>query len=147
MAYNVPAYAMFLRPTGAKIWEGGEPSPEPHTLCYTPRADHREARAQRGATERSEFKKYFSFNFILTGFLFNNYKFVFLFWILGRGVRGECPQSKTPYLISFHFLFNSKIINSFSDNFSPFNNLSDICDSSSFIVENRASIVCMNLTS
>jgi len=30
---NVPAYAMFLRPTGAKIWVRGEPSPEPHTLC------------------------------------------------------------------------------------------------------------------
>ena len=44
-----------------------------------------------------EFKKYFSINFILTGFLFNNYKFVFLFWILGRGVRGECPKFKTPY--------------------------------------------------
>lgn len=63
----------------ANMGEGFCKKPEPHTRCYT------------------LFKKYFSFNFILTGFLFNNYKFVFLFWILGRGVRGECPKSKTPY--------------------------------------------------
>jgi len=67
-------------------------------VLYAPTTEGR--RAQRGATERSEFKKYFSFNFILTGFLFNNHKFVFLFWILGRGVRGECPKSKTPYSLS-----------------------------------------------
>lgn len=78
----------------------GEGRAEPRTayaVLYAPSRSVEEARAQRGATERSEFKKYFSFNFILTGFLFNNYKFVFLFWILGRGVRGECPKSKTPY--------------------------------------------------
>jgi hypothetical protein len=76
----------------------GEGRAEPRTayaVLYAPTTEGR--RAQRGATERSEFKKYFSFNFILTGFLFNNHKFVFLFWILGRGVRGECPKSKTPY--------------------------------------------------
>ena len=68
-----------------------------YTVLYAPTTRGR--RAQRGATERSEFKKYFSFNFILTGFLFNNHKFVFLFWFLGRGVRGECPKSKTPYSV------------------------------------------------
>ena len=76
----------------------GEGRAEPRTayaVLYAPTTKGR--RAQRGATERSEFIKYFSFNFILTGFLFNNHKFVFLFWILGRGVRGECPKFKTPY--------------------------------------------------
>jgi len=52
---------------------------EPHTRCYM------------------LFKKYFSFNFILTGFFSNNNKFVFSFWILGRGARGECPKDKTHY--------------------------------------------------
>ena len=28
-------------------------------------------------------------------------KFLFPFWILGRGVRGECPKSKTPYFFTF----------------------------------------------
>ena len=67
---------------------------EPDILCYTPRAKHSVARAQRGATERSEFKKYFSFNFILTGFLFNNYKFVFCFgfWAEGLGVNAQNPK-------------------------------------------------------
>ncbi len=80
----------------------GEGRAEPRTayaVLYAPSRSVAEARAQRGATERSEFKEYFSFNFILTGFLFNNHKFVFLFWILGRGVRGECPKSKTPYSV------------------------------------------------
>ena len=84
----------------------GKGRAEPRTayaVLYAPSRSVAKARAQRGATERSEFKKYFSFNFILTGFLFNNYKFVFLFWILGRGVRGECPKSKTPYLIIAYF--------------------------------------------
>ncbi len=90
---------MFLRPTGAKIWERSELSSEPHTLCYTPRrpkGGERSGARLKGASS----KKYFSFIFILTGFLFNNHKFVFLFWILGRGVRGECPKSKTPYFCS-----------------------------------------------
>ncbi|OIN90171.1 hypothetical protein AUJ40_00340 [Candidatus Berkelbacteria bacterium CG1_02_42_45] len=63
--------------------EGRAESRTAYAVLYAPTTAGR--RAQRGATERSEFKKYFSFNFILTGFLFNNYKFVFLFWILGRG--------------------------------------------------------------
>lgn len=28
---------MFLRSTGARIWERGEPSPEPYIACYAPR--------------------------------------------------------------------------------------------------------------
>jgi len=58
----------------------GEGRAEPRTayaVLYAPTTEGR--RAQRGATEKSEFKKYFSFNFILMGFLSNNQKFVFLF--------------------------------------------------------------------
>ena len=63
-----------------------------YAVLYAPTTEGR--RAQRGATERSEFKKYFSFNFILTGFLFNNYKFVFCFgfWAEGLGVNAQNPK-------------------------------------------------------
>jgi hypothetical protein len=57
----------------------GEGRAEPRTayaVLYAPTTEGR--RAQRGATERSEFKKYFSFSLILIGFLFNNYKFVYM---------------------------------------------------------------------
>jgi len=74
---------------------------EPRTvypLLYAPTTVGR--RAQRGATERSEFKKYFSFNFILTGFLFNNHKIVFCFgfWAEGLGVNAQNPK----LLIFYH---------------------------------------------
>ncbi len=47
----------------------GSARAEPDIRCYTPRAVAiAEARVQRGATERSEFKKYFSIKFILIGF-------------------------------------------------------------------------------
>ena len=78
-------YEVFLERSGRKIWVRGEPSPEPYIPCYTPRAKRSVARAQRGATERSEFKKYFSFNRSLIGFFFNLNKFVF---VLGEG-RGD----------------------------------------------------------
>jgi len=74
----------------------GEGRAEPRTayaVLYAPTTEGR--RAQRGATERSEFKKYFSFNFILTGFLFNNHKFVVLFlgfWAEGLGVNAQNPK-------------------------------------------------------
>ncbi len=75
----------------------GEGRAEPRTayaVLYAPSRSVAEARAQRGATERSEFKKYFSFNFILTGFLFNNHKFVFCFgfWAEGLGVNAQNPK-------------------------------------------------------
>lgn len=56
----------------------GEGRAEPRTayaVLYAPTTVGR--RAQRGATERSEFKKYFSFNIILTGFLFKNKKQIY----------------------------------------------------------------------
>ena len=59
-------------------------------------------RAQRGVPGRSGFKKYFSFIFILTGFLFNNYKCVFLFWILGRGVRGEFFEPRRLIIVKIY---------------------------------------------
>ena len=73
----------------------GEGRAEPRTayaVLYAPTTEGR--RAQRGATERNEFKKYFSFNFILTGFLFNNHKFVFCFgfWAEGLGVNAQNPK-------------------------------------------------------
>jgi len=58
ISHNVPAYAMFLRPTGAKIWERGEPSPEPHTLCYTPRrpkGGERSGARLKGASSKNIF--------------------------------------------------------------------------------------------
>ena len=48
-------------------------------------------------TERSEFKKYFSVIFILIGFFFNKYKFVFVLNFGQRGLWGECQKFKTPY--------------------------------------------------
>ena len=47
----------------------GEGRAEPRTayaVLYAPSRSVAEARAQRGATERSEFKKYFSFFFVLS---------------------------------------------------------------------------------
>lgn len=85
---------------GSKNMEKGQAEPRTvYDVLYAPTIDVR--RAQRGATVRSEFKKYFSFNFILTGFLFNNHKFVFLFGMLSREVKGECPKFKSPYLFFF----------------------------------------------
>lgn len=73
----------------------GEGRAEPRTayaVLYAPTTEGR--RAQRGATGRSEFKKYFSINFILTIFLFNNHKFVFCFgfWAEGLGVNAQNPK-------------------------------------------------------
>jgi len=64
-----------------------------YLMLYAPTTEWR--RAQLGANERSEFKKYFSFNFILTGFLFNN-QICFFVLDFGQRVMGECPKSKTP---------------------------------------------------
>ena len=64
MSPNVSAYAMFLQPTGAKIWERGEPSPEPHTLCYTPRrpeGGERSVARLKGVSSKNIFR-FYSFN-------------------------------------------------------------------------------------
>jgi len=66
----------------------GEGRAEPRTayaVLYAPSRSIAEARAQRGATERSEFKKYFSINIILIGFFFNK---INLFFVFGEGQRG-----------------------------------------------------------
>jgi len=73
----------------------GEGRAEPRTayaVLYAPTTEGR--RAQRGATERSEFKKYFSFNFILTGFfsIIINLFFCFGFWAEGLGVNAQNPK-------------------------------------------------------
>ena len=79
----------------------GEGRAEPRTayaVLYAPSRSVAEARAQRGATERSEFKKYFSINCILTGFF--SILSINLFFVWGggqRGSRGECPPPQTPY--------------------------------------------------
>ena len=60
-----------IRSFATKEQNLGEGRAEPRTvypLLYAPTTEGR--RAQRGATERSEFKKYFSVIFILIGFLF-----------------------------------------------------------------------------
>ena len=53
-----------------------------YTVLYAPTTSGR--RVQRGATERSEFKKYFSIKFILIDFS-DKYKFVFCFEFLAEG--------------------------------------------------------------
>src|SRR3989338_4729682 len=92
-------YEVFLERSGRKIWVKPEPRAEPYIPCYTPRAKRSGARAQRGATERSEFKKYFSFNRILIGFFFNLNKFVFVLGEGQRGIKGVnalCPKLLIP---------------------------------------------------
>ena len=92
-------YEVFLERSGRKIWVKPELRAEPYIPCYTPRAKRSGARAQRGATERSEFKKYFSFNRILIGFFFNLNKFVF---VLGEGQRGiKGVNARSPKLLIF----------------------------------------------
>jgi len=61
----------------------------PNRISLVIRPDDRREESAAGRDGKERVQKIFSFNFILTGFLFNNHKFVFLFWILGRGVRGE----------------------------------------------------------
>jgi hypothetical protein len=84
-AQRIGIKEVFLERSGRKIWVRHEPSAEPFIPCYTPRAKRSVARAQRGATERSEFKKYFSINIILIVFFFSK---INLFFVLGEGQRG-----------------------------------------------------------
>jgi len=67
-------------------------------LCYTPRAIAiAKARAQRDATERSEFKKHFSIKFILIG-LYSIFINLFFVLALGKGeLNGKFQKPKTPY--------------------------------------------------
>ena len=92
---NVPVYLMFAVTERRQIWVEQRQERARYTVLYAPTTEGR--RAQRGATERSEFKKYFSFNFILTGFLSNNHKFVFCFgfWAEGLGVNAQNPKLLT----------------------------------------------------
>ena len=64
-------------------------------------------------TERSEFKKYFSISFILIGFFFNKYKFVFVLNFGQRGLWGECQKFKTPYfyIIAYFDKIMQKVYN------------------------------------
>jgi hypothetical protein len=77
----------------------GEGRAEPRTayaVLYAPTTNGR--RAQRGATERSEFKKYFLIQCILIGFFSIISINLFFVWGGGqRGSRGECPPPQTPY--------------------------------------------------
>jgi len=67
----------------------GEGRAEPRTvyaMLYAPTTVGR--RAQRGATERSEFKRYFSINFILTGFYSININLFFVLNFWQREIKG-----------------------------------------------------------
>ena len=67
----------------------GSARAEPDIRCYTPRAVAiAEARVQRGATERSEFKKYFSVKYILIGFYLIFINLFFCFGFLAEGIKG-----------------------------------------------------------
>ena len=100
--YNVSAYAMFLRPAGVKIWERGEPSPEPHTLCYTlrrPQGGERSGARLKGARSKNIFH---SISFWQAFFqIIINLFFCFGFWAEGLG-HGRLTLKSSSTSILYH---------------------------------------------
>ena len=122
MSDNVRAYTMFG--TGiiwseathqCQIWVSDSRS-EPYMRCYTPRAKRSVARVQRGATERSEFKKNFSsanwppkLLFILSSRLFSVNKSVF-------PPSGDIKYSKRKCILEYQSFCSRNLLHSFKEN-------------------------------
>jgi hypothetical protein len=64
-----------------------------YTVLYAPSGTQWSKNAM-WSSDSEKFKKYFSFNFILTDFSYNNYKFVFCFgfWAEGLEVNAQNPK-------------------------------------------------------